>query len=333
MLWYQRVRRRLKLRELNILLAVAQAGSMAKAAKELAISQPAISKAIADMEHVFGVPLFDRSQQGVEPTQYGRALLKRGVVIFDELQQGVRDIDFLSNAEAGELRIGSSSSLSEGIVLAVVNQLSRRYPRIVFHIVPGGALALHEALRERRVEIGFARLADATEDDVVAEMLFEEPLVVVAGTENPWVRRRKIKLSELVNEPWTWSAPGTMFDTLVVEAFRASGLEPPRATVYAETINMRTRLAATGPFLAVVPASMMKFYGEHASIKLLPIELPMTQRSIGIITLKNRTLSPLAQLFIECARGIAKPLAKSEALRGRAKTSAIRRPREARFGS
>src|SRR4051812_13423512 len=323
--WDQRIRRRLKLRELNILLAVAQAGSTAKAAKELAISQPAVSKAIAEMEHTLGVPLFDRSQQGVEPTQYGRALLKRGVAIFDELQQGVQDIDFLSNPEAGGLRIGRSSSLSGGIVLAVVNRLSREYPRVVFHVVPGGALALCEMLRQRRIEIGFARLPGiASGDEVVAEVLFEEPLVVVAGKENPWGRRRKIKLAELINEPWTWSAPGTVFDTLVIEAFRASGLEPPRAAVYAEAINMRTRLAATGPFLAVVPASMMKFYGEHASIKLLPVALPMTQRSIGIITLKNRTLSPLAQLFIECARDIAKPLAKGQAPRGRAKVLSAR---------
>jgi DNA-binding transcriptional LysR family regulator len=141
-------------------------------------------------------------------------------------------------------------------------------------------------------------------------MLFEDPLVVVAGADNPWTRRRKIKLAELLDEPWTWSSPGTVFDALVVEAFRAAGLEPPRATVYAEAINMRTRLAATGSFLAVVPASMLRFYTKHASIKLLPVELPMTQRSIGIVTLKNRTLSPLAQLFIKTAREVAKPLQK-----------------------
>ena len=302
---------RLKLRELRILLVVAQAGSMAKAAKQLAISQPAVSRAIADMEQTLGVPLFDRSSQGIAPTQYGRALLKRGVTVFDELKQGVRDIAYLSNPGIGELHIGSSTSLSEGIVLAVVNRLSRIYPRIVFHVVSGGALALYELLRERRVEFGVARLPGiATEDDINRETLFEEPLVVVASADNRWARRRKIKLAELMNEPWTWSAPGTMFDTLVVEAFRASGLEPPRATVYAEAINMRTRLAATGSFLAVVPASMLRFYSEHASIKLLPVELPMTQSSIGIITLKNRTLSPLAQLFIDCAREVAKPLAK-----------------------
>ena len=112
--WDHRVGRRLKLRELNILLAVVQAGSMAKAGKRLAISQPAVSKAIADMEHTLGVPLFDRSPQGVEPTQYGRALLKRGVAVFDELQQAVQDIEFLSDPDAGELRIGSTPLWPKG---------------------------------------------------------------------------------------------------------------------------------------------------------------------------------------------------------------------------
>jgi DNA-binding transcriptional LysR family regulator len=303
--------RRLKLRELRILMAVIQAESMAKAARQLAISQPAVSRAIADMEHTLEVPLFDRTARGIEPTRYGRALFRRSVAVFDELKQGVQEIAYLSNPEAGELRIGSSASLSEGIVLAIVNRLSRKYPQVVFHVVPGGALALRESLRERRIELGIARLPEAAaEDEVHAEILFEEPLVVVASTANPWVRRRRIKLAELVNEPWTWSGPGTMFDTLVVDAFRVSGLEPPRATVYAEAINMRIRLAATGPFLAVIPASPLKFHAEHASIKKLPIELPMTQRSVGIITLKKRTLSPLAQLFIECAREVAKPLSR-----------------------
>jgi DNA-binding transcriptional LysR family regulator len=310
--WDRRVRHRLTLRELNILLAVAQAGSMAKAAKELAISQPAVSKAISDMEHTLGVPLFDRSQQGVEPTQYGHALLKRGVAIFDELQQGVQDIEFLSNPGAGELRIGSSTSLSEGIVLAVIDRLSQQYPRVGFHVVQGGTLAMYDELRERRAELALAQISGLVpEPDMEAEVLFEEPLVVVAGMESPWVRRRKIKLAELVNEPWTWPAPGSFFDSLVVGAFRTSGIEPPRAAVYVDAFSMRLRLAATGRFLAVVPASIGRLPCSHASIKMLPVELPTTHRQIGVITLKHRTLSPLARLFIECAREVAKPLAKN----------------------
>src|SRR5262245_52941878 len=162
--------RRLKLRELRILLGVIQAGSMAKAAKQLAISQPAISRAIADMEGTLGVPLFDRSSRGIEPTQYGHALVKRSIAVFDELKQGVQDIAYLANPEVGELRIGSSASLSEGIVLAVINQLSRKHPRVVFHVVAGGALALRDQLSERRIELGFARLpGSTTEEDLHAE--------------------------------------------------------------------------------------------------------------------------------------------------------------------
>ena len=112
-------RRRLKLRQLEILLAVADTGSMAKAAARLAVTQPAISRAIADAEHTLGVPLFDRSTQGVNPTQYGHALLKRGIAAFDEIDQGVKDIEFLADPTSGELRIGTPAGISEGIVLAL----------------------------------------------------------------------------------------------------------------------------------------------------------------------------------------------------------------------
>jgi DNA-binding transcriptional LysR family regulator len=119
-------------------MAVVQAGSMSKAAGLLNTTQSAISRSIAELEHTIGVRLLDRSPQGVEPTHYGRALLKRGVAAFDELRQGVQDIEFLSDPGAGELRIGGSAALAEGIVLAVIDRLSRQYPRVVIHFVPGG---------------------------------------------------------------------------------------------------------------------------------------------------------------------------------------------------
>jgi DNA-binding transcriptional LysR family regulator len=315
-----RIGRRMKLHDLNVLMAVVQAGSMSKAAVLLNTTQSAVSRSIADLECTMGVRLLDRNAQGVEPTQYGRALLKRGTVVFDELKQSVRDIEFLSDPGAGELHVGSAPAMSEGIVLAVIEKLSRQYPRIVFHVVPSGTLALYEELRARRIELGFAQMTPATpEEDMDQDVLLEERLVVVAGLDNPWVRRRKIKLAELVNEPWTWPAVGTAFYERVVEAFRANGLEPPRATVYAGSITMRTKLAEGGRFLAVVPAYILRFSGKLVSLRVLPVELPTTRRQIGIITLKNRTLSPLAQLFIDCARDIARPLTKAHAPNDRVK--------------
>src|SRR5262245_18534625 len=129
--WDDRIRRRLKLRDLDILMAVIQAGGMGKAANRLNMSQPAVSKAIADLEHALGVRLLDRSRQGVEPTPYGRALIKRGIAVFDELRQGVQDIEFLTDPTAGELRVGVTEPVAAAIIAPVIDGLSRQYPRMV----------------------------------------------------------------------------------------------------------------------------------------------------------------------------------------------------------
>jgi len=308
-----RIGRRMKLHDLHVLTAVVQAGSMSKAAALLNTSQSAISRSIAELEQTMGVKLLDRSAQGVEPTNYGRALLKRSAVAFDELKQGVRDVECLSDPGTGELRIGTSPALSEGLVPSVIEKLSLRYPRAIFHVSTNGALALYEELRSRRIDLGIVQVSGPVpEEDMDQDVLFEEPLVVVAGAENPWVRRRKIKLTELVGESWAWPAAGTFFDSLVAEAFRAGGLEPPRATVYADTFSMRAKLAENGRFLTVVPACIMRFSTQHASLKVLPVKLPTTHRPIAIITLKNRTLNALAQFFIDCVREVAKPMAKGQ---------------------
>ena len=93
----ERVERRLKLHDVRVLMTVVQAGGMRKAAAELGTSQPAISRSISDLEHALGVRLLDRGARGIEPTPYGRALIKRGVAVFDELRQGIRDIEFLAD--------------------------------------------------------------------------------------------------------------------------------------------------------------------------------------------------------------------------------------------
>src|SRR5690348_12540132 len=124
-----RIGRRIKLRDLHILLAVAQARSMSRAADRLAISHPVVSKTIADLERALGVRLLDRTPQGTEPTAYGRALLNCGTVVFDELRRGVQEIAFLSDPTVGELRIGSAAPYIEGLIPAAVTRLAGQYPK------------------------------------------------------------------------------------------------------------------------------------------------------------------------------------------------------------
>src|SRR5262249_29458327 len=152
--------------------------------------------------------------QGVAPTQYGRALLKRGTTVFDELKQGVQDIEHLADPGAGELCIGSGAPHAQGVVLAVLDRLSRQYPRPGFQVIIPRTLDFHEHLRERRIELAFTRMtADVPPEDIEQHGLFDDPHVVVVGMQNPWAQRRKIKLADLVNEPWTWTLAGSMVDS------------------------------------------------------------------------------------------------------------------------
>src|SRR6059058_4617035 len=102
MAWNERIQRRLKLRDLHILRTVAEAGSMGRAAKALAMSQPAVSKGIADLEDAVGVPLLERTPHGAEPTRYGRVLLASSIAVFDDLKRGLREVEFLRDPTVGE---------------------------------------------------------------------------------------------------------------------------------------------------------------------------------------------------------------------------------------
>src|SRR5262245_50816494 len=187
---------RLKLRELRVLLAVTQAGSMGKAALQLAISQPAVSRAIADMEASLGVSLLDRTSQGVEPTPYGRALIDRGLVVFDELRQGVNAIKSIADPTVGEVRIGGSSATVVGIIAAIIDRLAAQHPRVSFHVVVTAEPTDHfRLLRERNVDIVIAGLyLPVPEADIDSDILYEDQMVVVASAKNPWARRRKLSL-------------------------------------------------------------------------------------------------------------------------------------------
>src|SRR5262245_34928567 len=115
-----RIARRLRFRDLQVFFAVAECGGMAKAAAQLGMTQPAVSEIIAGIESAFGVRLFDRTPRGVELTVYGRALLKRGLAAFDELKQGIRDIQFLADPTVGEVRLGCPESMSGAILHSLV---------------------------------------------------------------------------------------------------------------------------------------------------------------------------------------------------------------------
>jgi DNA-binding transcriptional LysR family regulator len=311
------IERRLKLRELRILLAVVQAGSMAKGAAELGMSQPNVSKAIADLEHAFGLQLLDRSTRGVEPTTYGLAVIKRGVAVFDELRHALTDVAFLADPTSGELRLGCNDWAAGSVGLAI-DRMSRRYPRVTFDVLASDAATLGRELKGRSIELVVAmRMGPLDQDDFDAEVLDDDdPLVVAADAQHPLARRRNIELAELMSEAWVMP-PADSIPTLEIrDALKRKGLTLSSTVVSTYSSVLRYNLVASARFITVLPKSMLGVMGKSHALKALPVHLPTRQRTIAILVLKKRMLSPIAKLFIETVRSVAKPRTKSASCPG-----------------
>ena len=320
--WESRIGRRLRLRDLHIFFAVVRSGSMAKAAAHLRVTQPSVSKAIGDLEAALGVRLFDRSAQGVAPTMYGSALVKCGSAVFDELRQGIRSIEFLADPTSGELRIGCLAAINATMILpTVIQRFGQEYPRVVLHVDDESShLSLLAGLRDRKYDLAMIRMgrpqtAEADrplageEDDLNVEILFHDRMVVVAGMHSRWASRHRIDLAELVGAPWILSAPDTWIYTRLAEAFQARGLAMPKASLVTLSVPLRAYLIANGQYVAPFGnAALPLLNAGHHAIKALPVDLPNRPWPVVIITLKNRTLTPVAERFIECAREVAKSM-------------------------
>ena len=309
--WENRIGRRLKLRDLHVLSVVVRSRSMAKAATHLTTSQSVVSEAIANLESALGVRLLDRNPQGVEPTIYANTLLKRGHVVFDELREGIKDIERLSDSTTGEVRIACTEFLAAGLISDAVEGFSRRYPQIVCSVVDVDSRTLEfRQLQERSVDLMVTRIPNAfADDDLNIELLFDDPHFVVAGTKSKWSSRRNVALAELVDEPWIIPS-SLVVNAILKEAFEAEGLKVPAEKVITSFILLRSHLLATGRFLTVLPDSLLQYNAKQWALRVLPIKLRTKPQPIAIITLKNRTLSPAVQLFIEHLKSVAKAFSR-----------------------
>ena len=201
--------------------------------------------------------------------------------------------------------------MNAGIMPAISERFLQQYPRVQLRVVHADvALAQFGPLRERKVELLIGRLPEPfLEEDLVFEPLIQEPFVAVAGVDSQWARRRRrVELADLIDEPWVLPPYDSTPGRIISDIFAAKGLKAPRPGIATLSIQLSTTLIATGRFVGILPNSVALFSSRRVGLKILPTKIPVTQYSIALLTLKNRTPSQLAKLFIEHTRAVAKSL-------------------------
>jgi DNA-binding transcriptional LysR family regulator len=308
--WDSQIGKRLRLRDLHVFSTVVRLASMGKAALELGVSQPAVSEVIADLEHAVGARLFDRTPRGTVITAAGAALERRVLAAFDELKQGIKDIEFLSEPTVGEVRIGCPESISAAILQPICKAFTQRYPRVVLDVDTVNTPSFAQKLRDRKLDVVLARGGWPLENqqlvsDFNVETLHDDELIITAGRNSPWARRRKIDISELREEQWILTGADRINYVIITDAFRAKGLDTPNIAIKTISVYLRASLVATGRFITTFPKSVLALHAERFDLKGLPIDLSNAKWPVKIATLRNRSLSVVANRFVDCAKEIA----------------------------
>lgn len=306
----ERAMRRVRLQDLQILVAVVEAGGMRKASVAMHLSQSAVSRVIGELEGLLGLPLLERGARGVEPTLFGAALVKRATVVFDDLKGALRELGDLADPGSGQVRLGCMETLHAGLVGATVREMLQRHPRMRIALESGQAPDLiGHFLPQRLVDFVVARPYQLPlPPDIEGEALFNDHLRVAVGHRSPFAGRRRIGLRELLNEFWILSRNELMPESPLGCALNAEGLSMPERVVCSGSLLNRYNLLETGRFVTLVPHSMLPFVRFRDTGCILPIELPAWTTPTMILTLRGRLLGPSSQLFLGKLRELARPL-------------------------
>ena len=304
--WDRRIGERVRLRELRILHAVVQSGSMARAAQALSMTQPAVSQAISHLEAALSSPVLERSPTGVVPTAIGSLLLRRTLEAVDSLNEGLCEIEALVDPGSGEIVVGASESyIAGGALAATVNVLQKRFPRFRVAVVESNTAATNFAdLRDRRVDVMFGRSTRTDPpEDLEQNLLFDEALLLVAGGQNAWAHAAAMRFADLANKPWVLAPAGTAVYDLVAGGHRSEGVRMAVPAVTTYSMLLRLQLLTSGEFVTAFPESLVRSCAKAWNLVTLPLALE-TMLPVSAFTLRSRAASRAITAFIEAARAV-----------------------------
>jgi DNA-binding transcriptional LysR family regulator len=302
----QRLPRHLKMAELRAFVAVLEHRSFHKAAAVLHLTQPAITKTIANLEDTLGVKLFHRTLNGVEPTVHGQSFAPRAAAVFDELRRAAQELALVSMGASGVLRIGTVPMPAIPFLPVALQRLMAAHPQALFTVVEGREAELIDRLRKGDIEVAIMRLSLIDpDDDLLASKLFDERLCVVAAKNHRLASRTRLRWSDLLDERWVMPPGDCCFHEHVVRTLGALDLPLPRQTVEAASIHIQFGLVLHAGMLSFGMRSQVEFAPGKEHLVRLPYELSARGGAVAAVSQKNVALSPLARQLIEHIRELA----------------------------
>ena len=302
--WF--VRARLKTRQLMLLIAIDEEGNIHRAAETLAMSQPAASKLLKDLEEMIGVPLFERLPRGMLPTWYGETMIRHARIALASLGEAGAEIEALKGGWAGSVAIGAIAGPAMSLLPAALARIARQNPELRVSLLVESSDVLLERLEQNRLDFLVARLFERHDKrHLHYQALAEEDICAIARPGHPILALQQPDLAELARGSWIVPPEGSVLRHRFELMFRGAGLQPPRQVLATTALMFLTKMLQESDYMAVVPVDVARHYADHGMVRIVPVDLSCRMDSFGIITRTDWLLSPGARMVLQALQETA----------------------------
>jgi DNA-binding transcriptional LysR family regulator len=289
---------RLRMRQVALILAVGEHGTLRKASGELGMTQPAATKMIQELESALGQRLFERVGRGQKLTPAGTSVLGYFRGLRGSIESMTRELAELQLGSSGRLSVGSIMAPSPTLLTQAIMALKKAYPLLSIEVMLDTSDRLLELLREGVLDVAVGRIRGDQWADYVFTPLENEALAVVVGIHHPLASQKSVPFDRLLGYPWILQPAGSPMREVLEQEFRMQQAPLPRGLIETASILTTTNLIAETDMIGVVPLSIADTYARHGLLKVLPCPIQHKMESFGSITRKDRPLSEAAQLFL-----------------------------------
>jgi DNA-binding transcriptional LysR family regulator len=305
--WF--IRSRLKTRQLLLLVALAEHGNIHKASQSLSMTQPAASKLLKDLEDALGVSLFDRLPRGMRATWYGETMIRHARVALGSLNQAHDELEAAKAGRFGQVYVGAITAPGLVLLPPAVALVKQEHPNLHIVLQIESSDVLIERLNLGKLDILVARLfAQHDKSQLRYEMLTQEPVCAVARPGHPLLSKRAPALRDTVDAGWIVPPSGSVLRHRFDLMFQEAGLQEPVNVIETASLMFTTKMLQQSDMVSVLANDVARYYADHGMLAILPMPLPCQMDAFGIITRRDRLLSPAAKVMLRALKMCAMPV-------------------------
>ncbi|MDF2642975.1 MAG: LysR family transcriptional regulator [Pseudomonas sp.] len=302
---------RLRLRQLRLMLALQELGSLRRAADHIGMTQPAATKMLHEAEDLLGVELFERLPRGMRPTPFGETVIYYARMVFAELSGMREELVALESGNLGRVAVGAIPALASGLLTRTIAHLKDSHPRLSMSIQVDTSDVLVQALLQDQLDIVLGRIpSGARAEELIFDSLGEEALCVIAGAQHPLAHADNLNWAELQNMTWVLQQHPSPMRSIINQVFHNARVDIPSSIVETTSIMTLLSLVQQTDMLGVTPLSVVEDYPGRDLLAVLPIDFEARLPPYGLITRRHRIQSSAMQAFINSVKAEHDPARK-----------------------